>query len=83
VPPPHRPGERPPGGHPPPYTPDYPPGVYYLYDNYTPEDSYLAGEPCRIFCRSDSRVWCSSPVGACRGMRDRIICDDEVIPCPR
>jgi hypothetical protein len=60
----------------------YDPGVFYVYDNTSPESSYLAGEPCRIVCQSDSSVQCSSYTGDCQGLSDQLICDGQAFLCP-
>jgi hypothetical protein len=57
-------------------------GFFYLYDNYSPESSYVADEPCRIVCQSDSSVQCSSYSGQCSGLPDRLICDGQAVMCP-
>ncbi len=56
--------------------------MFYLYDNSEPESSYLEGEPCRVVCKSDRTVQCSSYSGECKGKPDRLICDGHTIMCP-
>ncbi|HXO42679.1 MAG TPA: hypothetical protein VN999_14595, partial [Thermoanaerobaculia bacterium] len=75
--------QRPPHRHPPPPG-RFPrqPGVYYLYDNTTPQSSYCAGEPCTLVCQSAPSVRCSSARGACKGLADRLICDGQTFMCP-
>ena len=60
----------------------YDPGVFYVYDNTAPESSYLADEPCRVVCQSDSSVQCSSYAGNCIGLSDQVICDGQAFQCP-
>jgi hypothetical protein len=58
------------------------PGVFYVYDNTSPESSYQAGEPCRVVCQSDPSVQCSSYTGNCEGLSDQVICDGQSFLCP-
>lgn len=77
--------QRPPANRhprPPAETDYYDPGVFYLYDNSSPESSYLEGEPCRIVCQSDPSVQCASYTGQCQGLPDRLICDGQTFMCP-
>jgi len=60
----------------------YEPGIFYLYDNFSPESDYMVGEPCRIVCQADPSVQCSSYSGQCQGLADRLICDGETFMCP-
>jgi hypothetical protein len=58
------------------------PGFFYLYDNTSPESSYVPDEPCRVVCLSDPSVQCSSYSGQCSGLPDRLICDGQTVMCP-
>jgi hypothetical protein len=58
------------------------PGVFYVYDNTSPESYYMTGEPCRIACQSDPSVQCSSYAGDCQGLSDQVICDGQAFQCP-
>jgi len=82
---PQPPAPQPPAPQPPAQSSDeepYDPGVFYLYDNFSPESDYLVGEPCRIVCQAAPSVQCSSYSGQCQGLPDRLICDGQTFMCP-